>query len=166
MANPANPTRTGRAIKRGAGERMVEGASFRLTDEVRYVQRRAAACDGRIVTIGQLLLFSTDTGDAMVARPLGSVGHTARPKWRARSDPHRGDRYCARHRLERPLSHRWTGVRVLGSRQRAHRHNPRIPNRQARCNGLVGKFQICLARSNRRPDYDAVKTLNPSTTIT
>ena len=43
---------------------MVEGASFRLTDEVRYVQRRAAAGDGRIVTIGQLLLFSTDTGDA------------------------------------------------------------------------------------------------------
>jgi hypothetical protein len=43
---------------------MVEGASFRLTDEVRYVQRRAAAHDGRIVTIGQLLLFSTDAGDA------------------------------------------------------------------------------------------------------
>ena len=43
---------------------MVEGTSFRLTDAVRYVPRRAAACDGRIVTIGQLLLFSTDTGDA------------------------------------------------------------------------------------------------------
>ena len=42
----------------------MEGASFRLTDEVRYVQRRAAAHDGRIVIIGQLLLFSTDTGDA------------------------------------------------------------------------------------------------------
>jgi hypothetical protein len=26
---------------------MVEGTSFRLIDEVRYVQRRAAACDGR-----------------------------------------------------------------------------------------------------------------------
>jgi len=42
----------------------VEGASFRLADEVRYIQRRAAAYDGRIVTIGQLVLFSTDTGDA------------------------------------------------------------------------------------------------------
>ena len=42
----------------------MEGASFRLADEVRYVQRRAAAHDGRIVTIGQLLVFSTDTGDA------------------------------------------------------------------------------------------------------
>ena len=64
MANPANPSRAGRAIKRGAGKRMVEGASLRLTDEVRYVQCRAAAHDGRIVTIGQLLLFSTDIGDA------------------------------------------------------------------------------------------------------
>jgi len=42
----------------------VEGASFRLTDEVRYIQRRAADHDGRIVAIGQLVLFSTDTGDA------------------------------------------------------------------------------------------------------
>ena len=51
-------------MKRGAGKRVVEGASFRLVDEVRYIQRRAAACDGRIVTIGQLMLFATDTGDA------------------------------------------------------------------------------------------------------
>jgi hypothetical protein len=42
----------------------VEGASFRLADEVRYIQRRAADHDGRIVTIGQLVLFSTGTGDA------------------------------------------------------------------------------------------------------
>jgi mevalonate kinase len=64
MANPAKPTRAGKAVKRGAGKRVVEGASFRLADEVRYVQGRAAAHDGRIVTLGQLLLFSTDTGDA------------------------------------------------------------------------------------------------------
>lgn len=42
----------------------MEGASFRLADKVRYIQRRAANHDGRIVTIGQLVLFSTDTGDA------------------------------------------------------------------------------------------------------
>ena len=42
----------------------MEGASFQLADEVRYIQRRAAARDGRIVAIGQLVLFSTDTGDA------------------------------------------------------------------------------------------------------
>ena len=42
----------------------MEGVSFRLADEVRYIQRRAADHDGRIITIGQLVLFSTDTGDA------------------------------------------------------------------------------------------------------
>ena len=42
----------------------MEGASFRLADEVRYIQRRAANHDGRVVIIGQLVLFSTDTGDA------------------------------------------------------------------------------------------------------
>ena len=43
---------------------MVEGASFRLADEVRYIIRRAADHDARVVTIGQLTLFSSDTGDA------------------------------------------------------------------------------------------------------
>src|SRR6202795_2652755 len=64
MANPARPGRVRKAVKRGPGKRLVEGASFRLADEVRYIQRRAADHDGRIVTIGQLILFSTDTGDA------------------------------------------------------------------------------------------------------
>jgi hypothetical protein len=64
MANPAKRGRVATTVKRGAGERIVEGASFRLADEVRYMQRRAANHDGRIVIIGQLVLFSTDTGDA------------------------------------------------------------------------------------------------------
>lgn len=42
----------------------MEGKNFRLADEVRYIQRRAANHDGRIVTVGQLVLFSTETGDA------------------------------------------------------------------------------------------------------
>jgi len=48
---------------------MVEGKGLRLADEVRYIQRRAAARDGRIVTIGQLILFSTETGDAWLLDP-------------------------------------------------------------------------------------------------
>ena len=36
----------------------MEGKSFRLADEVGYIQRRAAAHDGRIVTIGQLVTFA------------------------------------------------------------------------------------------------------------
>jgi hypothetical protein len=43
---------------------MVDGKNFRLADEVRYILRRAAEHDGRVVTIGQLVLFSTETGDA------------------------------------------------------------------------------------------------------
>jgi hypothetical protein len=42
----------------------VDGKTFRLMDEVRYIQRRAAESDSRIVTIGQLLLFSAESGDA------------------------------------------------------------------------------------------------------
>ena len=49
---------------------MVDGKSFRLADEVRYIQRRAAEHDGRIVSIGQLVLFSTETGDAWLLDPL------------------------------------------------------------------------------------------------
>lgn len=56
-------------IKRGAGKQWVEGKSLRLADEVRYIQRRAAQHDGRIVTLGQLLLFSTETRDAWLLDP-------------------------------------------------------------------------------------------------
>ena len=47
----------------------MEGKSFRLADEVRYIQRRAADHDGRIVTVGHLVLFSTETGDAWLLDP-------------------------------------------------------------------------------------------------
>jgi len=56
-------------IKRGPGKRLVDGKSFRLADEVRHIQRRAARHDGRVVTIGQLVLFSTETGDAWLLDP-------------------------------------------------------------------------------------------------
>lgn len=58
-----------RTIKRGPGKRMVDGKSFHLADEVRYIQRRAADYDGRIVTLQQLVLFSTETGDAWLLDP-------------------------------------------------------------------------------------------------
>ena len=43
---------------------MVDGKDFHLADEVRHIQRCAARRDGRIVTVGQLILFSTQSGDA------------------------------------------------------------------------------------------------------
>src|SRR5437868_10769768 len=64
MAVPPRPASGRKTIKRGPGRRIVEGKSFRLADEVRYIQRRAADHDGRIVNLGQLILFSTKTGDA------------------------------------------------------------------------------------------------------
>lgn len=48
---------------------MVEGKSFRLADEVRHIRRRAADRHGRVVTVGQLVLFSTETGDAWLLDP-------------------------------------------------------------------------------------------------
>jgi hypothetical protein len=51
-------------IKRGPGKRMVDGKSFRLADEIRYIQQRAAEHDERVVSFGQIVLFSTETGDA------------------------------------------------------------------------------------------------------
>jgi len=53
-----------RTIKRVPGKQWVEGKSFRLADEVRYIQKKAANRDSRVVSFGQLVLFSTETGDA------------------------------------------------------------------------------------------------------
>ena len=56
-------------IGRGPGKQLVDGAHFRLRDEVRYVQKRAAANDSRVIALPQLLLFSTETGDAWLLDP-------------------------------------------------------------------------------------------------
>ena len=70
-----------KSSQRGAGKQWVEGKSFHLADEVRYIQNKAAAHHGRIVTMGQLVLFSSDTGDAwlldvtdQLAAPLARDG--------------------------------------------------------------------------------------------
>lgn len=53
-----------RAIKRGKASQVVDGKDFRLAEEIRYIQDKAAEHDLRMVTIGQFILFSTETGDA------------------------------------------------------------------------------------------------------
>ena len=60
-------------MKRGAGKRRIDGKSRRLADEVRYIQRRAAGHDGRVVTIGQLFLFATETGDVRLLDPADQL---------------------------------------------------------------------------------------------
>jgi hypothetical protein len=60
-----NPKR----IKRTGGNQRVEGKPFRLAKEVASIQRRAAEHDGCLVTLGPLVLFSTETGDAWMVDP-------------------------------------------------------------------------------------------------
>jgi hypothetical protein len=47
--------------------------SLHLAKEVRSIQRRAAGHDGRIVTVGPLVFFSTDTGDAWILEPADQL---------------------------------------------------------------------------------------------
>jgi hypothetical protein len=58
-----------KTIKRGPGKTAVAGKDFRLAEEIDYIQCRAAEHDGRLVTVGPLILFSTDTGDAWLLDP-------------------------------------------------------------------------------------------------
>jgi hypothetical protein len=66
MPGKARPAGNRGKGKRGPGQRVIEGANFRLVNEVRYIIRRAADHDGRVVAIGQLTLFSSETGDAWI----------------------------------------------------------------------------------------------------
>jgi len=58
-----------KTIKRRLGKQEIDSKDFYLADEIRYIQRRAAEHDGRFVTVGPLVLFSTDTGDAWLLDP-------------------------------------------------------------------------------------------------
>jgi hypothetical protein len=60
-------------IKAGPGKQGVEGKHFRLAKDIKYIQRRAAEHDGRFVTIGPLVLFSTETGDAWILDPADQL---------------------------------------------------------------------------------------------
>lgn len=62
-----------RRIRRGPGKQRLSGENFRLAEEVRLIQQRAAEHDGRIVSIGPLVLFSTDTGDAWILDPADQL---------------------------------------------------------------------------------------------
>jgi hypothetical protein len=68
-----------RTIRRGAGKIAVAGKDFCLAEEIDYIQGRAAEHDGRLVTVGPLVLFSTETGDAWLLDPADHLaGRLAR----------------------------------------------------------------------------------------
>ena len=127
---------------------MMEGKSFRLVDEVRSIQRRAADRDGRVVTVGQLVLFSTETGDAWLLDPSDQLAaRLARdgdpePLHIEESDTSFGIDWKGNYHIEGPAF-------IYSDRQTPARLNhPRIPHAPARATLL--KFQISLARPRIR----------------
>ena len=58
-----------RTIRRGAGKKRIDGKDFLLAEEIEYIRSRAARHDSRLVTVGPLVLFSTETGDAWLLDP-------------------------------------------------------------------------------------------------
>ena len=58
-----NKTVGRRTIERGT-KQVVDGKGFCLAAAIGYIQDMAADHDSRTVTLGQFILFSTDTGDA------------------------------------------------------------------------------------------------------
>ena len=129
MAIPARPARGRKPIRRGPGKPIVEGKSFRLANEVRYIQPRAADHDSRILTIGQLVLFSTETGDAWLLDPADQLA--ARLARDGQSEPIHIEEtdttfaigWKGRYRIDGPA------FRLLRSRYRPGGHHHRLPDR-------------------------------------
>jgi hypothetical protein len=133
-------------IKRGPGQRLVDGNSFHLADEVRYIQRRAARHDGRIVSIGQLVLFSTETGDAWLLDPSEQL---------AARLAHDGDPEPIHiEETDNTFAIGWKGHYRIEAAAFicVDRDNGRVtttlgyPPHKLIQDRLISKFQICLAR--------------------
>lgn len=58
----------GKAQHQGGSQRQTL-ESLNLAEEIRTIQRHAAEQDGRVVCIGPLVFFSTETGDAWMLEP-------------------------------------------------------------------------------------------------
>ena len=91
---------------------MIGGRDFRLADEVRYIQRQAAHQHGRIVTVSQLILFATETGDAWLLDPADRLA--------AR---------LARDRESEPVHVEETGASPEARKFLTHSHCPSIDTR-------------------------------------
>src|SRR5690242_19227483 len=96
-----NPKR----LKRTGESQRGEGKPCRLAKEVASIQRRAAEHDGCLVTIGPLVLFSTETGDAWMLDPSDRLAARLARDGGSRADRPPGNREQLHHRLERSLPH-------------------------------------------------------------
>ena len=65
MTQPKNP--------RGFASQQLPQTSLRIAKEVRSIQHRAAEHDACIVSVGPLVLFSTQTGDAWILDPADQL---------------------------------------------------------------------------------------------
>ena len=111
----------------------MEGGSFWLVDEVRYIQHRAANHDGRIITIGQSVLFSTATGDAWLLDRTDFLA--ARLARNGEGESIQIVETATTFAIEWQGNYRinrWLALRLLGSRYRSRHHYPRVPDRQTR----------------------------------
>ena len=106
----------------------MDGKNFRLADEVRYILGRAAEHDGRVITIGQIILFSTETGDAWLIEPSDQLA--ARLARDGDPEPFRIEENETTFTID------WKG----GSRNRAARHDPRLSNAQINSEGMMLKI--------------------------
>jgi hypothetical protein len=88
-------------IKEGPAKQAVAGKQLRLAQEIKYIQRQAAAYDARFVTVGPLVFFSTQTGDAWMLDPSDHLA--ARLARDGDPQAHRlpRNRHQLRNRLER-----------------------------------------------------------------
>jgi hypothetical protein len=122
---------------------MVDGKNFRLADKVRYILGRAAEHDGRVITIGRIILFSTETGDTWLFDPSNQLAvRLARD-----GDPepfHIEETRPPLRLTEGALSHRGSRIRLHGSRNRTARHHSRVSNAQTNSDGTMRKLSnIC-----------------------
>src|SRR5262249_1847892 len=110
----------------------VDGKSFRLADEVLYIQQQAAEHDGRSVTVGELVLFSTETGDAWLRDAPDHLAARFGPRWRSRAYPYRGHRHAFRDRVEGAIPHRGRDVCLRRWSPWPGEGHRRLPNARAR----------------------------------
>src|SRR3954463_9698020 len=111
-------------------------------------QQRAAVHDGRLVTLGQLILFSTETGDAWLLDTEDRLA--TRIAQDGVSLPiHIED-------IDTSFSVEWKGGYRVRHRlhlcRQGHRKSSKhswLPNRPSFLIHMIQKFQICLARSEQ-----------------
>ena len=133
-----------RIIKRGSARQVVDGKGFRLADEIGYIQDKAADHDGRIVTIGQLILFSTDTGDAWL---LDVTDHLAarlardgdpEPIYLEETDTSFAIEWKGRYRIEEPRSSTLIATPAASRPFSATRHRNSPPRADREISNIFG----------------------------